>query len=215
MDSEFWKTRWQNNEIGFHQDEVNLHLEQYWDQLGVAEGGTIFVPLCGKSRDMLWLRSQGYRVIGVELSELAVEQFFSENEIAAERSSQEGFERWESDGLVLLCGDFFDLTANDLIDVAAIYDRASLVALPVEMRERYATHLKAITLDGARSLLVTLDYPQQEMSGPPFSVDDGEVRGLFADGEIEMVQEIDVLAENPQFAKRGVTSMVERLYRLS
>lgn len=168
MKAEFWLERWQRNEIGFHQGEINAHLQEFWGGLQLPAGSEVFVPLCGKSRDLLWLRAQGHRVLGVELSPLAVEDFFLENELKPQVRSHGIFDSWSCDGVTLLCGDFFELEAADLKGVAAVYDRASLVALPPEMRERYAQHLHRILPARVPMLLVTMDYPQAEMSGPPF-----------------------------------------------
>ncbi len=215
MKAEFWLERWQRKEIGFHQDEINAHLQEYWGGLQLPAGGEVFVPLCGKSRDMLWLRAQGHRVLGVELSPLAVEDFFLENELKPQVRSHGAFDSWSCDGVTLLCGDFFELTADDLKHVTGIYDRASLVALPPEMRAQYAGHLQRILPEHAPMLLVTMDYAQAEMSGPPFAVGATEVRELYAAHYgIEPLYTHDVLAENPRFRERGVTRLDEVVYRL-
>ncbi len=216
MKAEFWLERWQRKEIGFHQDEINAHLQEYWGGLRLSAGGEVFVPLCGKSSDMLWLRAQGHRVLGVELSPLAVEDFFLENELKPQVRSAGAFDRWSCDGVSILCGDFFDLEAADVKAVAGVYDRASLVALPQEMRERYAQHLHRILPAGSPMLLVSMDYAQQEMGGPPFAVSEAEVRGLYeAHYAIERLYTLDVLAENPRFRERGLTRLDEVVYRLS
>jgi thiopurine S-methyltransferase len=215
MKTEFWLERWQNNEIGFHQGEINAHLQEYWGGLHLPAGAEVFVPLCGKSRDMLWLCAQGHRVLGVELSPLAVEDFFLENELKPQLRSHGPFDSWSCDGVTLLCGDFFDLDAADLKGVSGVYDRASLVALPPEMRERYAQHLHAILPARVPMLLVTMDYAQAEMSGPPFAVDAAEVRELYAAHYgVEPLYTLDVLAENPRFRERGVSRLDEVVYRL-
>ncbi len=215
MDSEFWLERWVRNEIGFHQREINAHLQEYWGRLGVVPGGRVFVPLCGKSRDLLWLRAEGHAVVGVEVSPLAVEAFFRENELDVQITSQGSFRRWESDGLVILQGDLFHLSAADLADVAGVYDRASLVALPPSMRQRYATHLRSILPPRAEKLLVTMEYDQAQMDGPPFAVEQAEVEALYGDAyTIERLFALDVLGENQRFRERGVSRMEERVYRL-
>ena len=216
MDAKFWHQRWERNEIGFHQGEINSHLQSFWQKEQLVENSLVFVPLCGKSLDMLWLRSEGYRVIGVEISALAVEDFFRENNLEPERTQQGDFIRWEVDGLVILQGDIFHLRAGDIAGVSAVYDRASLVALPREMRSRYTDHLASILTRGVSVLLVTLEYPQDQMQGPPFSVEEPEVRQLYETGYgIELCFELDVLAENARFRERGLTRMVEKVFRLT
>lgn len=215
MQSEFWHERWQRNEIGFHQEEVNLHLCDFWPQVEAPDGGEVFVPLCGKSNDMVWLRGRGHPVLGVELSPIAVEAFFRENGLVASRSPGERHEQWVADSLKLLCGDYFELQPEDMKDVTAVYDRASLIALPAEMRIRYAKHL--IELFGARVpvLLVTLEYPEGQMQGPPFCVHEDEVRRLYgSDYDVERLVERDVLQANPHLRERGIDFLTEKAYLL-
>ena len=214
MDKAFWLARWEQNQIGFHLDEVNAHLENFWPRLGLSNG-TVFVPLCGKSLDMPWLLSQGHRVIGVEISEIAVRDFFVHHGLEPRRSQAGPFESWRADGIELLCGDFFDLSAARLEGVTAVYDRASLVALPKDMRAAYAAHLKRILPVAVPILLVSLEYDQKEMSGPPFSVHEEEVRMLYADSyAVEVMFDAELIADNPGLAARGVTSLREKVYQL-
>jgi thiopurine S-methyltransferase len=216
MERDFWLERWQRNEIGFHQHEINAHLQDCWPRLGLAAGNTVFVPLCGKSRDLLWLRARGHSVLGVEISPIAVRDFFSENGLVAQRTRQHEFERYEADGLAILCGDFFALTAADLAGVAGVYDRASLIALPPDLRGRYAGQLAVILSARAEILLVTMDYPQAQMSGPPFAVREDEVRRLYAARyDVAQLYTKDILAENPRFRERGLDALTEQVYRLS
>jgi len=215
MNPDFWQERWQKNEIGFHQQEINAHLQDYWPRLKVAAGSQVFVPLCGKSRDLLWLRARGHAVLGVELSPIAVRDFFRENTLEPGTSRHGAFERCEADGLAILCGDFFGLTADDLQGVAGVYDRASLIALPPDMRPRYAAHLSAILPKSAAILLVTMEYRQVEMSGPPFSVSEDEVRKLYEKHYVvTRLFTKDILAENPRFRERGLSALSEKVYQL-
>lgn len=215
MDHDFWHARWQANEIGFHQTEVNAHLQRYWPRLDIPAGGTVFVPLCGKSRDMLWLASAGYRVVGVEVSPLAVEAFFADNGLKPLRQEESGFSRYTAGEIVILAGDYFSLQAELLGDVAGVYDRASLIALPPEMRKAYAQHMAQLIPADIALLLVTLDYPQSEMEGPPFAISSAAVEQLYAaDFDITSFETLDILAENPRFQARGLTRLQEQVYRL-
>ena len=216
MDISFWHDRWRRNEIGFHQAEINSHLQEFWPRLGLATASAVFVPLCGKTRDMLWLRAQGHAVLGVELSPIAVRDFFRENELTPRVSRRDPFEVWEADGLTLLCGDFFTLTPTWLRDVGGVYDRASLIALPPAMRPRYAEHMAAILPANAAILLVTMEYPPAGMQGPPFTVDEAELRRLYETRfRVDSLLRKDILAENPQFRVRGLTALHEHVYRLN
>ena len=179
MEPQFWLQRWEEGRIGFHRDEVNPHLPCHWPRLAVAPPARVFVPLCGKSLDLLWLRGQGYRVVGVELSALAVETFFSEQGLGAGRDRDDTFTRWRCDGLDIFQGDYFALTPGILGPVDAVYDRAALVALPAPMRARYVAHMARVC-DGPRpTLLVTLEFAAADRAGPPFPVPVAEVEALY------------------------------------
>ncbi len=180
MDAQFWLERWEENKIGFHEGEANAFLVKYVDRLGVAAGGRIFLPLCGKTRDIAWLLSRGYHVTGAELSPLAIEQLFTELGTEPSRSESGSLTRWSSDGIDIFVGDLFDLSGEVLGAVDAIYDRAALVALPDQMRKRYTAHLTEIS-SAAPQLLITFDYDQALMDGPPFSVSGKEVEHLYRD----------------------------------
>ena len=209
MDHDFWKTRWQMNEIGFHMEERHEYLHRFYHRLHVGPG-TVFVPLCGKSPDLVWIRQQGAKVLGVELSDIAVNDFFHENRLSFEKDSVGGFSRLHTDGITLLCGDLFELDSNVLQGVRGVYDRGSLVALPKEMRQKYASHLCEILPVDSRILLVSYDYDQNEIDGPPFSVPPAEVEELFgADFSFELLVEQDALPSHNILRERGLRKLTE------
>ncbi len=215
MDRKFWLDRWRRDEIGFHQADVNPHLASHWPGLGAPPSGEVFVPLCGKSRDMLWLAGQGHAVQGIEISQLAVEAFFEENDLQAQCQPLGPFERWQCGEIAILLGDFFDLQTEHLAHTAAVYDRASLIALPSEMRARYARHLVDVLPDTAPVLLITMEYPQQEMNGPPFSVGEDEVHQLYDPHyNVRCIAKHDILAHTPRFQEKGLSALQENVYRL-
>lgn len=215
MHEEFWQARWARNEIGFHRSAVHPALPAHWARLQLPADSPVLVPLCGKSLDMPWLAAQGHAVLGVELAEKAVADFFAEQQLAPQRDADGALRRYRAEGLTVLQGDFFALDAGQVADCAGYYDRAALIALPPAMRARYVAHLQALLPSGCRGLLVTLDYPQEQKDGPPFAVGDAEVQALYGAGwRIERVEDADVLADNAPFAARGVTALRERVYLL-
>lgn len=215
MEHDFWQERWAQGQIGFHLEEVNPYLQRHWSSLELESSGRVLVPLCGKSLDLLWLVAQGHAVLGVELAEKAVEDFFSEQGLVAEVQVRGAFRIYRAGNLELWCGDFFALTAVDVADCQALYDRAALIALPLELRERYVRHLAQILPHACKGLLVTLDYPQEQMDGPPFAVAADEVRRLLQpDWQVQALESLDVLGENWRFLQRGLTRLDEAVYQL-
>lgn len=180
MEHEFWHERWASNRIAFHQGEPNGMLVAHITALGLNAGGRVFVPLCGKTVDIGWLRGKGLRVAGAELSELAVTQLFEEMGVVPEISERGTLKRYASDGIDIFVGDIFDLPAEELGSVDAVFDRAALVALPAEMRAGYAKHVTEIS-GGAQHLLITFEYDQSVMDGPPFSVTDADVGTYYSE----------------------------------
>lgn len=215
MEPGFWHQRWRDGQIGFHQERVTPLLEQYWAALDLPAGSRVFVPLAGKTLDMPWLAARGHRVLGVEISQLAVERFFAEHDLAATvRESQYG-RHYAAGDIELLCGDVFALDAAALTDCAGVFDRAALIALPPDLRRRYAVELHARLPAGCRGLLITLEYPQHEKAGPPFSVPEDEVRALYGrDWAIDVLERHDILAAQSGFVAEGVTALHTVAYRL-
>ena len=215
MEKAFWLHRWEKNRIGFHEDEVNSHLQAFWSRLALAPSARVFVPLCGKTRDLLWLRAQGHEVVGVEWSRIAVRDFFGDNRLTPDIVDAGAFEDWSTDGITLRCGDFFDLAAADVEGVLAVYDRASLLALPPPRRSDYAAHLLHVLPPSAPILLITLEYAQSAMQGPPFAVHEDEVRTLYGrHRRVRVLYDRDILEESPKFRGRGVSSLHEKVYLL-
>jgi len=176
---DFWHERWEQEQIGFHQQAINQYLIEHWEELGLPKGAPVFVPLCGKSLDMLWLQEQGHPVFGIELSRKAVEAFFHENDIEPCVNETDRFVEYSSEGITLFSGDYFTLEQSDLGEIRAVFDRASLIALPAAMRRDYAEKMASLLKPGAHILLITMQYENGLLEGPPFCVEDGEVEALF------------------------------------
>lgn len=216
MEAEFWLERWREGRTHFHQDQVMPLLEKHWTALQVPKGEQVLVPLCGKSLDMIWLASQGYRVLGVELSPLAVEQFFKDHGLNPDISESPLGRHFVADRIEIICGDIFDLDAETLAGCCGVYDRAALIALPVDMRPAYASHVYGQLPHGCSGLLITLDYPQEQMDGPPFSVPDDEVRSLFAlHTTASLIERRNILLDEPKFLRSGVQRLDTLVYRLT
>lgn len=192
MDPHFWLQKWEKNETAFHEREANPILVQYFQELALTEGSRIFIPLCGKTLDIAWLLSQGYRVVGAELSEKAIKELFASLEVKPNISVAGDVHHYSAQGIDIFVGNIFHVTGEMLGAVDAVYDRAALVALPEEMRRRYTGHLMSITKQ-APQLLVTYEYDQNLMAGPPFSVTNQEVNGHYRDGyDVTLLADINM-----------------------
>jgi thiopurine S-methyltransferase len=216
LQPDFWHKRWQIGQIGFHQSAVDRHLERHWPGLGLASHSRVFVPLCGKSLDLLWLRERHQSVTGVELSAVALEAFCMENGVPARRRVLDNFDVYEAPKLRLYRGDVFALTPELLGTVSALFDRAALISWAPELRADYVAQATALTSPGTQTLLVTVEYAQSQMAGPPFSVNADEIDRLYARSHaIELLSREDVLANEPRLRSRGLTQLSEVCYRLT
>lgn len=214
MEPSFWLDRWQKNEIGFHAEQVQPALIKHWPSLGIAKGARVLVPLCGKSLDMIWLAQQELNVAGVELSAIAVRDFFAENGIAPKQREHAGFEISTADAIELWCGDFFALNPRE-VKAAAAYDRASLVALPPAMQQRYAQKMAELMPRGSKVLLISLDYDPNEMQGPPHNISGARVRELFsAHFDVTLLEALGGPPRTDHLRNRGVTWLEEASYLL-
>jgi thiopurine S-methyltransferase len=220
MELPFWLERWNRGETGFHQQHINPYLAYYYGEKGppMAKRSSlrVFVPLCGKSRDLWWLHQSGYKPVGVECSQVAVEQFFSELQLNYIKQDTSKHTRYKSENLEILLGDYFALQAGDIGDITDIFDRASLIALPVAMRRKYVEKITQLQQPGTRTLLITLTYPESQMDGPPFSVSEEEVRELYSDNfRIDKLAAKNILEDEPRFRERGLTALTETAYKLT
>lgn len=185
MNPEFWQNRWQENRIGFNQSAVNPLLIKYWSTLNLPTSSRIFVPLCGKSIDMVWLATQGYDVVGVELVESAVQAFFAEQNIEPtiyQHAKNPDIKCYQgkllSQKVELWVADIFALTSEDTGKIKAVYDKAALIALPADMRSNYIEQISEIS-GNAPQLLITLNYDQSKKDGPPFSINHEQVQQYY------------------------------------
>jgi thiopurine S-methyltransferase len=213
---DFWLDRWRTAQIGFHQAAVDRHLKAYWPRLLLPANSPVFAPLCGKSLDLLWLRERGHSVKGVELSPVALESFCMENGIPAMRRVLGDFDVYEAEGLTLYRGDYFKLTRALLGPVAAVYDRAALISWVPAARESYVKHLTSLTSPGTQTLLIAVEYPPEQMSGPPFPLTQGAIESLYADHHsIEVLGRHEILELEPRLKARGLTELREVCYRMT
>lgn len=212
MEPRFWIDKWKKQETGFHLASAHPLLQKYFATVFTNQT-SIFLPLCGKTQDLLFCSQQGLRVIGNELSELAIEQFFQVNHLAPKTEIFEKFALHEADDIRIYQGDYFDLDKRAFENTQAIYDRAALVALPGEMRQNYVDKMKQM-FPQAAMLLITLEYNQQEMNGPPFSVSQEEVNSLFDFATVVQLYKQDIIEKELKFKARGLSFFNECAYHI-
>ncbi|MEM7194276.1 MAG: thiopurine S-methyltransferase [Pseudomonadota bacterium] len=210
MEAQFWHDKWASGKLGFHERAVNPWLAKYIDRLELTPGQTVFVPLCGKTVDVPWLLAKGFRVVGCELVESAIQALFSENDIRPEVDTVNAMKRYRAPMLEIYVGDFFDLDAQTLGGVHAIWDRAALVALPADTRPKYAHHMAAVS-ECAQQLLVTFNYDQNVTEGPPFSLNRDDVVGYY--GDVYVVEELQ--RSELEGGLKGWVPTVEEIWRLT
>lgn len=207
-----WHEAWQAGRTRFHRGDVHGDLVRYQELLLAGGPHRILVPLCGKSVDMAWLAKQGHEVVGVELVPKAVEEFFSEQQLESAIEVREGYTLYRSGKITIACGDMLKLGTDALGPITRIWDRAALVALPLDVRGPYTAHLRALIASDAKLLLNVFEYDQSKMSGPPFSLSDKEVREHFAGCQIQLLDERDGLDAFPRFRELGNTYWTVRNY---
>lgn len=215
MEPKFWLERWQRADIGFHQAIAHDFLERHWSTLNVPKTAQVLVPLCGKSLDMVWLAERGHSVLGSELSEVAVDQFFAERSRAAAAVKEPEFTVKRAGPYEIWCGDHFKLEPAVTRRIGGVFDRAALVAMPHVLQEAYAAKLAELTPSGVPVLLVALNYDPSEMEGPPFPIGPEQIEALFSRAfQIEVLERRDGLAASQNLKKRGLTALEETAFRL-
>ncbi len=215
MEADFWTERWKKGQIGFHAETPNERLTRHWPALGLDVDAPVFVPLCGKSLDMHWLRNRGHPVLGIDLSPIAIHDFFAEAGLSPEKDDSGPLERFTVGGFDLRCGDLFELTGDDLRAVRGCYDRGALVALPPDLRRRYVDHLMQILPERVTILLVTVEYDQSKMSGPPHSVPPEEVEALYGrEFGVEPLWSSGWVEASPRFRERGLDVRRDHVFQL-
>lgn len=216
MDAQFWLDKWEAGETGFHRSRVLPWLEQYWPALDLPPDARVLVPLAGKSLDVAWLASRGHRVLAVELSPIAIREFFDTQGLVPHKHPVADGTLYQAANIDYLCGDIFGLDATRLDTVDACYDRAALVALPEQARARYITRLYQPLPPGTQILLITLDYPQEAMDGPPFAVPHDEVVYRFArHWHLQRLETEDLTRRDTTLAQRGLKRLTSTAYRLT
>jgi thiopurine S-methyltransferase len=215
MDPTFWHGRWQANDIGFHQPAPHPALGRYWNMLDVKPRSRVFVPLAGKSIDMVWLAEHGHEVVGAELSQLAIDGFFADRSRAPGIATDGAHTIYRAGPFELWCGDYFSLPTAATQRISAVYDRAAFVAMPYSLQPQYAAKLAALTPRGVPVLLIALEYDPSQMEGPPFSIPQSRIETLFSKWfDINLLARHDGAPLSPGMKKRGVTWLSEPVYLL-
>ena len=216
MEAQFWIERWAEGRIGFHRDSVNDALVEHWSSLCPRGAGRVLVPLCGKSVDLHWLAERNGEVVGVEIAQQAVDEFWHDAQLEPTITKAGSYVTYRYANLTIMCGSFFDLNVENAGRFDAFYDRASLVALPPAMRANYRIALERVTTTGARGLVLTFEYDETIVDGPPFSIDGDRLKALLdVHFAIDVVKTEDLITRSDRFRERGLDSFVRRVSTLT
>lgn len=215
-DNQLWLQSWREQRTDFHQQMVNPLLTRFWPGLNLLQGSRVFVPLCGKSRDMIWLARQGHQVIGVELSPIAVRDFFRESKLQPVKQKLGAFTLWQDGRITILCGDYFLLKPEDLGVIDIVYDRAALTALPEDVRGPYVNQLRRIVAATCQIFLLTMeDAEEDESLNQALGVGE-EIKALYTkDFDIKLMNVDSVYEPNPESSRLGPIRVEYKVYRLS
>jgi len=215
MDHNFWHERWTLNDIGFHLDQVNPQLLKFWPKLKSTKADTVFIPLCGKSKDIIWLSKQVKQVYACELSQQAIDDFFNDNKIQPTISQHARYIKYQYANITIFCGDIFQLHREELESCTLVYDRASLIAFPGDMRQRYIETLEQLFPQPHKRLLITLEYKQSLMNGPPFSISVDDVKYVFATQyNVQCLASNSVIDQYKRFKDKGIDTLYEHIFTL-
>jgi thiopurine S-methyltransferase len=215
MAIEDWHQRWRDNKIAFHESDVNRYLQSYISDFKLPSVARIFMPLCGKAYDIAWLADQGYEVIGIELSDIAIDAFFAENGLSRQKFQAGNLVLHRAKNISLIQGDFFELTPSVLGECDMVYDRAALIALDSEDRAKYVQHMNNLLPVVKHQLIVNLEYNQEDMNGPPFSVSKADIDLQYSNQfNIKLLETNDIIEERQTWKERGLTALTESAYRL-
>lgn len=214
MKHDFWHNCWKENAIGFHQESLHPFILDHIASYVKNSGGSVLVPLCGKSLDMLWW-AEHCNVVGSELSDIACRDFFSENKLDAAVEEKDEFNHYQVKNLSIYQGDFFKLQPEQFSHFDFIYDRAAIIALPDAMREQYVAHLKSFISDSTQLFMMTFEYPDGEHKGPPFTVTADYIRNAFAEYEVTELTSRDLTDKKFAIGSLPVSSLIERLFLIS
>jgi len=212
MDLEFWKQAWRDGRTAFHQGQTSPHLVRHLPLLNINENDHVLLPLCGKSLDLLYLQDLNLKVTGIEISELAIEQFQAEHPREYKQTKKGNFTVYQNEKLEIWNGDFFEFHSDITSPIHYVFDRAAMVTLPFDLRKHYAEKLCEFLNLGAKILLVTFEYPQEKVPGPPFSVNKDEVELLYKDFKVQEIYRETITAISPKFVEAGIQQVQNVCY---
>ncbi len=215
MEDNYWLDRWEKNDIGFHEQNINANLLAYFDKLNLQIGDRIFVPLCGKSKDMLWLAEKGLNVVGVELSPIACTEFFAELNVTPTITQQANYTKYQYDNIELFCGNLYDLTSIDLPTIHAVYDCKALIALPPDVRKKYIDHIVKCIGNKVRILLLTRESSCQ-ITPPPFPINKTEINLLYGSYfDVQLLNCVSLTNILERLINKGYAEITESVYLIS
>lgn len=211
---QFWLDKWQTSDISFHRDQINPTITTYFPQCHLPQAARVLVPLCGKSLDMCWLMAQGYNVVGIELSAIAIETFFAEQQLTYTCEQRGDHVFYTAPQITIIQGDIFTLDTTHLEPCAGYYDRAALIALPAKLRMAYVATISQLLVTNAQGIVSSVDYTTSTQIGPPFNITDAEIQTLFADYTLEQLSYREQVPASKSLMAKGITTVTETVYKV-
>ena len=243
--------QWQGDKLGWHKEDINPHLLKHINTILLSSNAgnaypipkhNIFVPLCGKSIDLVYLATHTgiSNVVGIDIVRNAAVDFASEHteftiqEVDKQQCKEEeddtnnkigkdtttSIQKFKGNKLTILIDDLFKMPTNNRYDI--IYDRASIVAIKPSLRQEYVNLMGTLLQPGGSILLVTLDRrtttsEEAKNDGPPFSLDEKEIRQLYETQNwvesVTLLEEVNDLTTDED-AERWKKKGVLELYEL-
>ncbi|KAM9307702.1 putative thiopurine S-methyltransferase [Gastrophryne carolinensis] len=167
-----WKRNWEIGKIVFHEKEKHPLLVEFLDEMiNGRQKLNIFFPLCGKNVDMKWLAEKGHTIVGVDISEIGLKQFFEEQSVPFVEEAVPDIPgakvfKSTSENISLYCCSIYQISDSVIGKFDGIWDRGSLVAINLIERQRYVDIMLSLLNQDCRYLLITVDFNPALIQGP-------------------------------------------------
>jgi thiopurine S-methyltransferase len=179
--NQYWLDRWDCNDIdGFCQESPNESLVKHFSKFKLNANSTCMIPMCGNSIDIMFFVANKVNVVGIELSEKAAILFFKSHQLQYSVIQGDKYKCYQGDNVSIYVADVFDLPSliKDMPLFDIWYDRGAYIALPDNLRYKYAKMMVEVCSDNIQILLLAMTH-DRETQTPPFSISQDEINANF------------------------------------